>query len=60
MAEEYCVWAAETKSSRAWFEPLSHPEEDSVHRSIRGLWSYCPYCGRPIHFTDSGAGEHRG
>jgi len=49
---ETCKWVAETNSSRAWFEPVAHPGEDSESRSVRQVWSYCQYCGKFIEFID--------
>jgi hypothetical protein len=54
---EKCTWESEQDSDRAWFAPLDHPEEDSIHPSHQHVWSFCPYCGRPIEFTTDGGAE---
>ena len=43
-----CIWKPEDGSSRKWYAPVDHPEEDSEHPSVMRVWLYCPYCGRPI------------
>jgi hypothetical protein len=49
--QEACVWKREETGDRAWFEPKEHPGEDSEHPSVQRVWTFCPYCGKPIEFV---------
>jgi hypothetical protein len=60
-ADKYCLWKREPKSSREWYFPDDHPGEDSeLLRTLERVWSFCPYCGRPISMTPVNPGGNDG
>ena len=52
--DDACVWESEENSDRGWFVAIDHPGEDSEPPEMQHLWSFCPYCGKPITFETEG------
>jgi hypothetical protein len=52
-AAEPCVWKRDEVSDRAWFVP-PHEGEDDESPAIQHVWSFCPYCGKPLAFETQG------
>ena len=53
---ESCVWTRDEISDRAWFVP-PHEGEDDEPPEVQHVWSFCPFCGKPLEFASQSDGE---
>lgn len=47
-----CVWKRDEVSDRAWFVP-PHEGEDDEPPEVQHVWSFCPFCGKPLGFESA-------
>lgn len=47
-----CVWKQDEVSDRAWFVP-PHEGEDDEPPEVQHVWSFCPFCGKPLGFESA-------